>query len=71
MLAFGIEEEAPGYEVSSVLKCPCSRRSSDVAQGASQLCVYLEETYGRDGFAVLIDEGGKRHSSMKFWENTC
>ncbi|KAH7929097.1 carboxypeptidase S [Leucogyrophana mollusca] len=27
-------------------------------QGAAQLAKYLEATYGRDGFAMLLDEGG-------------
>ncbi|EEB87848.1 hypothetical protein MPER_14638, partial [Moniliophthora perniciosa FA553] len=26
-------------------------------EGAGKLAVYLEETYGKDGFALLLDEG--------------
>ncbi|KAA1468872.1 carboxypeptidase S [Dentipellis sp. KUC8613] len=27
-------------------------------QGAGKIATYLEETYGKDGFAILVDEGG-------------
>ncbi|TFK51770.1 carboxypeptidase S [Heliocybe sulcata] len=27
-------------------------------QGAGKLAIYLEETYGKDGFAMVVDEGG-------------
>jgi Gly-Xaa carboxypeptidase len=27
-------------------------------QGATKIAVYLEETYGTEGFSILIDEGG-------------
>lgn len=28
-------------------------------QGASSLAKYLEQTYGKDAFAMIVDEGGK------------
>ncbi len=30
-----------------------------LVKGAGKLAVYLESTYGVDGFAMLVDEGGK------------
>ncbi|KAJ7672673.1 hypothetical protein B0H17DRAFT_1141204 [Mycena rosella] len=33
-----------------------------ITTGADKIAVYLEKTYGRDGFALLLDEGGREHS---------
>ena len=33
-------------------------------EGAGALAGYLEETYGKDGFAMLVDEGGKYFTAM-------
>ena len=58
MLAFGIDEEASGREVIPLLSLYLLLVTDAVRwKGAGHLAVYLEQKYGKDGFAMLVDEG--------------
>jgi len=35
-----------------------------LSQGAAELAKYLLSTYGKNGFALLVDEGGKSFASL-------
>lgn len=63
VLAYGIDEERGGVDVSHTIRfpLPCS---NDMYQGARYMKDYLLDTYGRDSFAMLVDEGGK---SLREW----
>ena len=57
VLAFGFDEEASGIHVSIDFDYEDSG-SNYCVKGASALGKALEETYGRDAFAFVVDEGG-------------
>ena len=57
VLTFGFDEEASGFQVShNKFKIWFEAECDD--QGAAYLAKYLESTYGKDAFALLVDEGG-------------
>ena len=59
VLAFGIDEEASGLEVIPLLSLYLLLVTDAVRwKGAGHLAVYFERKYGKDGFAMLVDEGG-------------
>lgn len=58
VLAYGIDEERGGVDVSPTIKLSPSC-SNVMYQGARYMKDYLLDTYGRDSFAMLVDEGGK------------
>lgn len=58
VLAYGIDEERGGVDVSYAIRFPLSY-SNGMYQGARYMKDYLLDTYGRDSFAMLVDEGGK------------
>lgn len=71
VVAWGIDEEASGLQVN--YRFPFSLVSSTSShhtylysphQGAGNLGPYLEKTYGKDGFAMLVDEGGTLSSCI-------
>lgn len=60
VIAWGIDEEASGFEVAPLasLRRNIWLMSVDYHKGAGHLGPYLEQTYGQDSFAMLVDEGG-------------
>jgi Gly-Xaa carboxypeptidase len=59
VMAFGFDEEASGIYVStSVYSGLLNTEILSTCQGASSLAEFLLSTYGKDAFALLIDEGG-------------
>ena len=59
VLAFGFDEESSGTQVCIIIPASLRLRSKlEVPQGAGALSEYLLATFGRNGFALIVDEGG-------------
>lgn len=59
VFAFGFDEESGPVHVSlRPSLCPLCSTSSLFVQSAGHLNDYLLATYGKDGFSILVDEGG-------------
>lgn len=58
MLAYGIDEERGGEHVRSDLTTCYLSDLMMFLQGAGHIAQYLLDVYGKDGFAMLVDEGG-------------
>lgn len=60
VLAFGMDEERHGTEVSSsVLDLFSLMMTYAAHQGGPAMRDYLLKTYGENGFAMLLDEGSE------------
>ena len=60
VLAFGFDEEASGTHVSvlrRLMRCPFADQC--LLQGAAAIGPYLLETFGKNTFAIVVDEGGQ------------
>ncbi|KAL0953579.1 hypothetical protein HGRIS_004794 [Hohenbuehelia grisea] len=58
VLAFGFDEEASGLQVKCYERYSSDSESKPLAlKGAHKLSATLEAAYGRDSFAMIIDEG--------------
>jgi Gly-Xaa carboxypeptidase len=59
VLSFGFDEEASGVYVRTYVPLRPFKylTGSSICQGASSLANYLLLTYGKDAFALLVDEG--------------
>jgi Gly-Xaa carboxypeptidase len=72
VLAFGFDEESSGFEVSfsTHVHRPEPFLKRNALQGAGTLGLTLEDAYGENGFAMIVDEGCKMTSCLYFTLDT-
>ena len=59
VLAFGFDEESSGIHVRITVPSRLRLRLKfEIPQGAGALSEYLLATFGRNAFALIVDEGG-------------
>ena len=59
VLAFGFDEESSGIHVRMIIPAWLRPRLKlEIPQGAGALSEYLLGSFGRNSFALIVDEGG-------------